>query len=136
MKTYRVLFALTLANTAMFVYSFAQPHRTAAQENIPALRARSLEIVDASGRVRAELKLTPADPNVKMPDGSKGYPETVLFRLITSKGGPNVKLTAPDDGAGLVLGSDKGYIQVLSRQTNPFIKVVNKDGRETIVKPQ
>jgi hypothetical protein len=45
----------------------------------------------------------PADPNVKVPGGSNGYPETVLFRLITSKGGPNVKLTAQDDGAGLVL---------------------------------
>jgi hypothetical protein len=136
MKTPPVVFAVTVANAAMFVYSIAQPYRTAAQENIAALRARSLEIVDTSGRVRAELKVTPADPNVKMPDGSKGYPETVLFRLITSKGGPNVKLAAPDDGAGLVLGSDKGYIQVLSRQTNPFIKVVNNDGRETIVKPQ
>lgn len=135
MKTHRLLIALTAANAGMFVYNLAQPHATAATENLPAVRTRSLEIVDESGRVRAELKVLPADPNIKMPDGSKGYPETVLFRLITSKGAPNVKLAAPDDGAGLVLGSDKGYIQILSRQANPFIKVVDKEGQEKFVKP-
>src|SRR2546426_10422324 len=28
----------------------------------------------------------------KMPDGTTGYPETVLLRLLSSKGGPNIKI--------------------------------------------
>src|SRR2546425_9707321 len=59
------------------------------------LRGRSLEIVDEHGRVRASITVYPADPAVKMPDGTTGYPETVLLRLLSSKGGPNKKLQPP-----------------------------------------
>ena len=65
---------------------------------------RALELIDDRGRVRAELKVFPALPTVKMPDGTIGYPESVMLRLIDSKGGPNVKLSASEDGSGLVLG--------------------------------
>ena len=58
------------------------------------------------------------------------------FRLINSQNGPDVKLTSTDDGAGLALGGDSGYVQILSRGANPpFIKIVNKDGREQTLKP-
>lgn len=102
-----------------------------APEAAPVLRGRALELVDEQGRVRAEIKVLPAQPDFKMPDGTKGYPETVQLRLITSQGGPNVKLGTTEDGAGLVIGGPAGYVQILSRGTNlPFIKFVNKDGRE------
>jgi hypothetical protein len=56
--------------------------------------------------------------------------------MINSKGGPNVKLVATEDGAGLVLGGESGYVQVLSRNSNlPFVKLVTKDGREQVMKP-
>ena len=78
----------------------------------------------------------PADPMAKMPDGTMGYPETVLLRLISSKQAPNVKLAATEDGAGLVIGSES-YVQVISRGTNlPMVKMVTKDGREQVLKPQ
>ena len=67
--------------------------------------------------------------------GTTGYPETVLLRLITSKGGPNVKLSATEDGSGMVLGGEPGYVQILSRSKTPFIKLVNKNGREQEIKP-
>jgi hypothetical protein len=70
-----------------------------------------------------------------MPDGTTGYPETVLLRLITSKGGPNVKVSTTEDGSGVVLGGEKGYTQLLSRTSDPFIKIVTKDGREQLVRP-
>jgi hypothetical protein len=38
-----------------------------------------------------------------------------------------------EDGAGLVLGGEKGYTQLLSRGTDPFMKIVTKDGREKSV---
>lgn len=99
------------------------------------LRGSALELVDAQGRVRAELKVIPADPDVKMPDGTRGAPETVLLRLIDSKGGPNVKLAATEDGSGLVLGGEKGYVQIRSRGQDPFVKIVTGGGQERLIKP-
>ena len=94
-----------------------------------------LEIVDDQGRVRAEIKVLPAQPTLKMPDGTTGYPEAVQLRLISSQNSPHVKLVTTEDGSGLVLGGDKGYAQLLSRGMDPFIKIVTKDGRERTIKP-
>ena len=135
MKTQQFLVALTVANAALLTFSLIHPHGTAAQDVAPVIRGRALEIVDDHGRVRAESRVSPAQPTLKMPDGTTGYPETVLFRLITSKGGPDVKLVTTEDGAGLLLAGEKGYTQLLSRGTDPFIKIVTKDGRERMIKP-
>jgi hypothetical protein len=35
----------------------------------------------------------------------------------------------------LVLGGEKGYTQLLSREQDPFIKIATKDGRERTIKP-
>ena len=135
MKTQTLLVALTVANAALLTFSLTQPHRTTAQDVAPVLRGRAFEIVDDQGRVRAEIKVLPAQPTFKMPDGTTGYPETVQLRLFTSKGGPNVKLAATEDGSGLVLSGESGYVQILTRETNPFVKLVNKDGRQQTIKP-
>jgi hypothetical protein len=103
---------------------------------IPMLRVRALELVDDQGRVRAELKILPAQPDLKMPDGTTGYPEGVQMRLFSSQGAPYVKLGALEDGSGLVLGGEgDSYVQVLSRGANPLVKIVNKDGQERTIKP-
>ena len=80
----------------------------------------------------------PADPDVKMPDGTKGYPETVLFRLIDSKGGPNVKIAATDDGSAMSLVGESSptHFQVLARGADTSLTLVNKDGRQQVIKPQ
>jgi hypothetical protein len=70
-----VIIALTFANAGMLVLSLAQPHSAAAQEIAPVLRGRALEIIDDQGRIRAEPKVFPAQPALKMPDGTTGYPE-------------------------------------------------------------
>ena len=103
----------------------------------PVLRGRALEIVDDKGRVRASITVLPADPTVKMPDGTTGYPETVLLRLITSQGRPNVKLAATERGAGQVLGgeSDPTYVQILAEGPTTSLKLSNGDGREQLIKP-
>jgi hypothetical protein len=99
---------------------------------------RALEIVDDHGRVRAEIKVLPAQPTVKMPDGTTGYPESVLLRLLDSQNGPHVKLSATEDGSGLALGGQtgtRGYTQLLSRgPRGPFIKIVANDGKEQTIK--
>jgi hypothetical protein len=135
MKTQQLLVALTVANAALLMFSLTHPHRTAAQDIAPVIRGRAFEIVDDHGRVRAEIKVFPAQPSFKMPDGTTGFPEAVQLRLIDSKGSPHVKLGTMEDGSGLVLGGEKGYTQLLSRGTDPFIKIVTKDGRERTIKP-
>ena len=72
-----------------------------------------------------------------MADGTTGYPDSVLLRMITSDGRPNVKLGATEDGSGLVLGGESNptYIQALARGPTTFLKFSDKDGREHIVKP-
>jgi len=108
-----------------------------ADEVAPILRGRALQIVDDSGRIRASITVLPADPAVKMPDGTTGYPETVLLRLISSQGRPNVKLAASERGAGLVLGGEANptFVQILAEGTGTSMKFSNGDGREQILKP-
>ena len=137
MNTQRLLIALTVVNLALLTSSLARPGAAGAADVAQVLRGRGLEIVDDHGRVRASIEVLPADPTVKMPDGTTGYPETVLLRLRTSEGRPNVKLAATEDGAGLVLGgeSDPTYVQILARGASTSLKLSNKDGREQLVKP-
>ncbi len=137
LKTQQLVIALTLANAAMLAFSLARPHPTAANDIAPVLRARGFEIVDDHGRVRAEIKVFPPDPKVKMPNGTTGYPETVLLRLIDSKGSPHVKIAATEDGSGISLGGDSNptNIQLLARGTTTFVKLINKDGAQQLIKP-
>jgi len=125
----------TVLNLVILILNLAEVRSVAAQGVTPVLRGRALEIVDDHGRVRAEIKVLPAQPTLKMPDGTVGYPETVQLRLISSQGGPHVKLGTMEDGSGLVLGGEGAYTQLLSRGKNPFIKIVAADGREQTIKP-
>lgn len=121
MKTQRLLIVLTFINFVLLTFSLAHLRPVMAQEVAPVLRGRALEIVDDHGRIRAEIKVLPAQPKLKMPDGTMGYPEAVQLRLLSSHS-PNVKLVALEDGSGMVLGGESGWVQVLSRRQNPFIK--------------
>ena len=85
MKTQRLLIVLTVANLALLLSWRANPEPVHASDVAPVLRGRAFEIVDGQGHVRASISVLPADPHYKMPDGTTGYPETVLFRLINSK---------------------------------------------------
>ena len=131
----RFTFTLTAVNLILLALGVAQLRPAIAQEVAPVLRARALEIVDDQGRVRAEIKVLPAQPTLRMPDGTTGYPEAVQLRLISSQNNPNVKLVTTEDGSGLVLGGERGHTQLLSRRADPFIKIVTGDGRERTVKP-
>src|SRR4051795_13151192 len=137
MKQQYLLVALTAANAVMLMFSLIHGRTTTAQDIAPVLKARGLEIVDENGRVRAAIKIFPRDPNVKMPDGTTGYPETVLLRLIDSKGRPNVKIAATEDGSAVSLGGESNptNVQVLARGDTTSLKLINKDGKQQLVKP-
>jgi hypothetical protein len=137
MKNQRLLVVITVFNLLLLLFSLGRTRAVLAEGAAPVLRGRALEIVDNRGRVRASITILPADPDFKMPDGRVGYPETVLLRLISSKGRPNVKLGASDRGAGLGLGgeSDPTYVQILANGDSTSLKLTDKDGRERRIEP-
>ena len=137
MQTQRLLIGFTLVNLAVLVASLVKPHPVGADAVAPVLRGHAFEIVDDHGHVRASISVLPADPNVKMPDGTKGYPETVLFRLINSKGRPDVKIEATEIGGALGLGgeSDPTYVFMSAKGARSSLTLTTKDGRQQSIKP-
>jgi hypothetical protein len=135
MTNQRVLAVLSVGNLLLLAFSLLQSCTVVATGSAPVLRGRGLEIVDDNGRVRASIAILPANPTVKMPDGTTGYPETVLLRLITSEGRPNVKLGAGERGSGLLLGGeeDPTYVQILAEGSNPKLKLSNGSGQEQVL---
>ena len=129
----RLGIGLTLVNAGLLVLLLVSQFRPlpARQAVEPVLRGRALEIVDAQGRVRAEIL-------VHGPETVHGirYPETVLFRMADPTSGPVVKLTAAANGSALGLSDDaRGGIQLYARDTASFVRVVDKQGHERVVKP-
>lgn len=98
MKTQRFPFVFTALNMVLLLMVLVQARPAAAENGAPALRGRSLEIVDDNGRVRASITLEPA---VTM--NGKAYPETVLLRMSDPNMRPVVKLTPTEEGAALGL---------------------------------
>jgi hypothetical protein len=136
MKNYRVLVVLTVLNFLLLVFTLGRSPAVAT-EGVPVLRGRALEIVDERGRVRASIQIQPGDPNFKMPDGTVGYPETVLLRLMDPRGRPNIKVGASIDGSGLLVAgnADPTYVQILAQGETTSLKLINKDGRERVIAP-
>jgi hypothetical protein len=134
MKTQRLIITLTVINLSVLLIVLLLFLTSFKSDVVPIVRAQAFELIDKNGKVRAEIKVLPAEPTLKMPDGTVGYPETVLFRLVDSGGRPNVKISATEDGSGLVLGGEAGYVQILSRTAEPTVKLANKKGNEQLIK--
>jgi len=130
MKIQRFLIALTILNFLLLLVQLGQGRPTVGQGVAPILRGKALEIVDNQGRERASISLLPASPTAN-------FPETVILRLVDTKGKPLVKLAASEQGSTLLLlgDSEATYAQVWAKGTNSFVKLTNKDGRERDVKP-
>ena len=133
MATQTLLGVLTVVNLGLVGYqSVHAPHPASSPDVI---RGRGLEIVDDRGKVRASITVLPEDPKVIWK--GKPYPETVLLRLMTAEGRPNVKLGAGKTGSGLLIGgeSDPTYVQVLAEGGETTVRLKNKDGRERVIRP-
>jgi hypothetical protein len=144
MKVQRLLIALTVLNLGLLVFLLAQIEvrflgfrfllRSVEVNSVGSvLRGRGLEITDDTGRTRASIKLYPASV---LPDGATD-PETVLLRLVDSKGRPNVKLATTEDGSALALGgeSDPTHVAIAARGTTTSLTLTNSDGRQQLIKP-
>jgi hypothetical protein len=135
MKIQRLAVGLTVVNFVLLVVFVSQFRTAAAQADPGMLRGRGLEIVDAQGKVRAQIILT----DEAAPAGEKKG-GGVLLRLIGPNGRPSIKMGASADGTGVSLAGDPDNrdwdgIQILAKGSGSMIKITNKDGKVGIVKP-
>jgi len=137
MKSQRLLFVLTAVNFGLLGYQVLRPRPVLASpsDSPGVLRGSGLQIVDARGRIRASIEVLAEDPKVIWK--GEPYPETVLLRLVTADGRPNVKLGASRRGSGLVIGgeSDPTYVQVLAERGESSVKLVNSHKTERLITP-
>ena len=131
----RFALGLTLLNLLLFVLlvlSHASP-AFGKQSELPVLRGRALEIVDAEGRIRASISVMPASRS------DTGAAETVLLRLITERGRPAVKIGTSERQSGLSFAGPTGtretYVVLKAEGTSAQLKLHAEDGREQMVKP-
>jgi len=133
MKIQRLLVALTLVNLGLLAFLLAQMRPATAAGAPPVLRGGGLEIVDDQGRVRASIKLHPAE--VSKADG-KLYAESVVLRLVDPNGRPSVKLAASAKGSGLaIVGEMQGTYAQLMAESESILRLTHRDGRERVIKP-
>ncbi len=135
MRIQRLLIALTLVNLLVLLFTIVDRRPANAQDATPALRGRSLEIVDSQGRVRASLTVLPAG---KSANGDP-YPETVLLRLITERGRPAVKISTSEESTGVSLAGPSDtrdtYVILEAKGKSTSLTMKNESGREHIVRP-
>ena len=137
MNTQRFGIILTVINLFLLTLLLTQASRPAlASENLPTLRGRGLEIVDAAGRVRASISVMPAE---RKADGA-AMPETVLLRLITERGRPAVKISTSEvGGSGMSLagptGTQQTYVSIGAKDRSTTLKLKNEDGTERTLAP-
>ncbi len=92
MKMQRFALGLLALNLVFLALLFTRERASASQTIEPVLRARTLELVDAQGKVRSRLNVEPGGE--------------VVFRLLDQTGTIRVKLGAGKDGSGLVLNDE------------------------------
>jgi hypothetical protein len=103
MKAQRVAMLLTGINIVLLAAILLQGRPVAAQPVPQVIRAQSMEIVDAQGRVRFHL--------AAQPDGE------AVFRMRDRTGTIRVKLSASEEGSGFLL---------LDAETEPGLHVLAK----------
>jgi hypothetical protein len=136
MKTQRLVVALTVLNLGLSMYLLLSQIGAARADDVaPVLRGRALQIVDDQGRVRASIKVQPAE--VFKPTG-RLYPENVILRLIDPNGRPTVKIAASTEGAGLSFVGDTDTTQVILRAegAESSLRLQDREGRQQLFKPQ
>jgi hypothetical protein len=133
----RSLFVLTLVNLGVLAFQLVGVPSAEAKDPDAILRGRGLEIVDEQGRVRVQLKVEPANSAFKMPDGTTGYPETVILRLITADGKPRVKLTTSVQSSGLMLLGDSDDTQAIlgSHGAKASLLLRNTQAQQRVLTP-
>ncbi len=124
MKTQRLAVALAAVNLVFLVLLLLCGGSVAAEDIAPVVRAGRFELVDERGRIRASIR-------------AESGPDATVLRLMDESGTIRVKLAADANGSGLVLLDDRTElgVQIGARESGSLVKLVDRDGREQIVKP-
>jgi hypothetical protein len=139
MRTQRIALAFTVINFVILLTAMSRIGSAGNRQTMQMLRGRGLEIVDARGKVRAQIIVIPADTAVKTAKG-QNYSETVLLRLIDPNGRPGVKIGTSADGSGMSLAGDSerrdwNGVQILADSSGTSVKLTNKNGRKQVITP-
>jgi hypothetical protein len=134
MNIQRLALVLTAVNLLLLIVNLGQFRPTArgTQDVLPVVRAHALQIVDAQGRERASILIHRSETV-----NGKTYPETVLLRMGDPNSEPGVKLTTSVDGSALGLSNGlQGGVQLYARKSlGSFVRVIEKDGQQQLLKP-
>jgi hypothetical protein len=124
MKFQYLALALTTVNLVLLAVLLWRGDSAGAQDVAPVLRARTFELVDERGTVRASLR-------------AEANPDATVLRLTDEAGTIRVKLAADARGSGLVLVDDRTElgVQIGAQPAGSFVKLVNRDGREHVLAP-
>jgi hypothetical protein len=119
MKAPRVAAVLTGINLVLLAAILVRGQPVAAQPVPQAIRAQSLEIVDGQGRVRFHL--------AAQPDGE------AVFRMRDGTGTIRVKLSASEEGSGLLLidSETEAGLHVLAKRSDTVLTL--KRGKDQLV---
>jgi hypothetical protein len=127
MKIQRWAIALTLINFVLLVITLfvllAQAKPTEAAGIAPALRARSLELVDESGEIRAQINVEATGE--------------VILRMRDEEGNIRVKLGTSIDGSGFVLMNDTSQpgVQMIANSKGTTVTLTTKAGEQEVITP-
>ena len=123
MKLQRITAALTLVNALLLVAVVSQWNTVTAQNLPDVLRARTWELVDARGQIRASMEIAP--------EGD------VVLRLRDRTGTIRVKLSGSENGSGLLLldNSTEPGVQLGADASGSSVKLTNRDGRQHVIQP-
>jgi hypothetical protein len=123
MKNQRLAVAITTINILILIFVLAQARSNATQNVTPVVRARSLQLIDERGQVRAQFDVE-----------SSGE---AVFRLRDAKGAIRVKLGASEDGSGLLLLNEatEPGVHILSKGAGASVILAGKDGQKRVITP-
>jgi DNA/RNA endonuclease YhcR with UshA esterase domain len=110
----------------MLVTSFMHPKRVQADDIERVIRANALQIVDEEGRIRAELKVSPAV--VSQANKTVVYPEAVELRLLDNNGTIVAGFAGTEEGGEIAIQGKYGTIHVNTRQPPPLLWTVLRPG--------
>jgi hypothetical protein len=124
------------ANAALLLLGvFQQVRPVVAASELPVLRGRALEIIDAQGRVRASISVL--QPGTTQTGDAPT--ETVLLRLITEQGRPTVKIAASEPQSGLSFagptGTQSTYAILEATKDSASLTLRAENGHEQVLKP-
>lgn len=123
MKFLRVAIVLSLVNLLLLFFLIVMVPSTAQESVTPIVRTQAFELVDKSGKKRAQI-------NVDEKTGE------VVFRLRDSKGDIRAKFGADERGSGLILMDDRtdATVRVRAVQSGASITLFDREGHERVVK--